>query len=226
MLAAEWDDIWRYQNVNLTLLCLRCAGAAGRAAWNELLDSKLSVLGYGVVDPRIRGAHRVRTVEHTYERAPLEPWGLTPAGWEGGSRAQGFVEYVVGTNRIMIVDTDSPYAKRVPLPPARLPALPGPSSRGAPAISAKVQSCAAVCAGLGRTCSVQLLARINTCGELQRYQVGCRSCAMHTAGAVASPFVASRWACFTVPHRHLSCHRAPVLDTPNADVASVLCACV
>ena len=78
----EWDDVWRYQGANLTLLCLRCAGTSGRTAWNTLLDTKLSVWGYGVVDPRIRGAHRVRARVLSFRATPR--LGLLTLG--GGAR--------------------------------------------------------------------------------------------------------------------------------------------
>ena len=144
---------------------------------------------------------------------------------------QGYVEYVIGTNRVMIVDTESDYASLVPLPPARLPTLPGVHSPVAPVVSLAVQPCAAVCAASAAVCTAQALSRINTCAELQRYQVGCRSCALDGSGTFGSPYIGARHACFVVPHRHLSCYRAPSLArgpgaTALATAASAaLCSC-
>ena len=136
----------------------------------------------------------------------------------------------------MIVDPDSPLASFVPILPAQLPGLTAASLGGQAVLSTRVQACAEVCAGRVAAdsgnapnvgCAAQHLARINTCPELMRAQVGCRSCEVDASGMLASPFVGPRWACYVVPHRHLSCYRAPERDSAAAlaTVAGVVCVC-
>jgi hypothetical protein len=250
--AADWSDLWRYRDANLTLLCLRCTGAGGRAAWNELLDNALSVWGYGVVDPRIRGAHQVppqpprcvsckerRPCAYTHTDAAFTDthgcmcYANAVGGVGGcGDAAKGYVEYAIGTNRVMVVDTASAYASRMPIPPVRLPPLPGPGTANviAPQVASTLSSCARACAaqagagGGGGACSAQHLARINACPELLRWRIGCRTCELDKAGHVATPYMRGRGACFVVPHRHLSCYRAPDVKGPLAGAVAI-CTC-
>lgn len=135
----------------------------------------------------------------------------------------------MGGNHIAIVAADSQYTVFVPALPVQVPGPRRAGAPGSPVIMSTVATCHEVCQHRsnsypGAECSAQLLARVNTCDELQRYGVGCRSCTVDASGTAGSAYIGSNWACHVVPHRHLSCHRRLPPGAASKWVG-VICAC-